>query len=271
MQYTPDLRPAGARSYEPLALATQTTARNVDQLLRFYRWTGEPRFLARVPEALAWLESCRLPPLPAGDGREFPTFVEIGSNRSLFLHRTGSNAVNGRYFADRDPGRTLGHYASLRPIDLDGLRARYEQTKALAPAAAVRDSRLLAAAGVAPARSFTPSERATSDPNAFEAADELPLAARARVLVRSLNEAGYWPTRLLMTSNPYSGDGPAQPAPGDFGSALVGDSTDTSPYRNPDRVMGISVATYVRNMGVLIRFLEQDTGRSGVSSWGRGR
>ena len=114
-QYTPDLSPAGARTYEPRALATHTTARNVEQLLRFYRITGDATFLARVPEALDWLDRVALPPGLASPSRTHPTFIEPGTNRPLYVHRTGSNVVNGRYFADYDPEKTLGHYGGVPP------------------------------------------------------------------------------------------------------------------------------------------------------------
>ncbi len=46
------LAPIGARTYEPDALTTHTTANNIAQMLNFYEWTGERRFIERVPEAL---------------------------------------------------------------------------------------------------------------------------------------------------------------------------------------------------------------------------
>ena len=55
LQYTPDLKPAGARTYEPNALVTHTTATNIELLIRFYRLTGDAKFLARIPDALEWL------------------------------------------------------------------------------------------------------------------------------------------------------------------------------------------------------------------------
>ena len=103
LQYTLDLKPAAARSYEPLALATHTTAANVKQLMNFYRLTGETKFLARIPEALDWLESVKLPASRVRQGRAYPTFIEIGTNRPLYVHRRGSNVVNGRYYADYSP------------------------------------------------------------------------------------------------------------------------------------------------------------------------
>jgi hypothetical protein len=59
-QYTMDLKPAGARTYEPKSLSTKDTAANIRQLIAFYRATGETKFLDRVPEAIDWLDSCKL-------------------------------------------------------------------------------------------------------------------------------------------------------------------------------------------------------------------
>lgn len=250
MQYTPDLEPAAARTFEPKALATHATARNVDQLLVFYKETGDPRFLARVPEVLAWLESCRLPPERWVDGRAFPTFLELGTNKPLYLHRTGSNAANGRYFANHDPAHTVGHYSSFREIDLDGLRRRYEEAKAApAPAPATAETGL--------ARFYTLKERSTSDRNDVEDPNAPSLNTRAADLLKALEPSGWWPTPLRMTSHPYRGPARQVAAAGDFGGTFVGDETDTSPFRDPAPVTGISTIGYIRNMGVLIRWLEE--------------
>ena len=45
----------------PRRCTPRTTASNVEQLMDFYRMTGDRRFLARIPEALDWLETVRLP------------------------------------------------------------------------------------------------------------------------------------------------------------------------------------------------------------------
>jgi hypothetical protein len=44
--------------------------------------------------------------------------------------------------------------------------------------------------------------------------------------------------------------------PGDFSRTMVGDETDTSPYFAAAPVMGISVGAYLRNMDLLVRYLE---------------
>jgi len=75
-------------------------------------------------------------------------------------------------------------------------------------------------------------------------------------VIASLNSEGYWPSLLRGTSHPYKGDGPKEVAQGDFSRTQVGDESDTSPYRSPERIMGISTDTYIRNMGMLIRYLK---------------
>ncbi|TFI56903.1 pectate lyase [Sphingomonas parva] len=252
LQHTLDLEPAAARTYEPKALATHTTASNVEQLMDFYRMTGDSRFLARIPEALDWLESVRLPDGVGPANRRFPTFVEIGSNRPIYVHRRGSNVVNGEYYWDYSPEATLGHYSAFRNIDVPRLRRDYAALKAMPVAEATKNSPLLAAAQGAPLpRYFVSGGMVGSDLNA--GAD----AGSPRELIRSLNAQGWWPTPLKATSHTYKGDGPATPVPGDYRSTQVGDETDTSPYNTDTPVTGISTATYMANMAALIRSLDQ--------------
>jgi len=242
LQYTLDLRVAGARSYEPRALVTHTTAANLRQLMNFYRLTGDRRFLARIPEALDWLESLRLPPDPTRRGRDFPTFIEIGTDRPLYVHRRGSNVVNGAYYVDYSAEAPLGHYSAYRAIDIPALRREL---------AGVRPAPRLDAPGHALLpRYFVTDLDAGSDLNAA-AGGSTPAA-----LIRTLNAQGWWPTPLAATSHPYRGPGPATPPPGDFRTSRVGDDSDTSPYLADRPVTGISTATYIANMARLIRALQ---------------
>jgi len=241
LQYRLDLRVAGARSYEPRALVTHTTAANIRQLMNFYRLTGERRFLARIPEALDWLESLRLPPDPARRGRDFPTFIEIGTNRPLYVHRRGSNVVNGAYYVDYSPQAPLGHYSAYRAIDIAALRREL---------ADVRAGPGLGAPGHAPLPLYFVTELdAGSDLNASA-------GGTPAELIRTLNAEGWWPTPLAATSNPYRGPGPATPVAGDYRTTRVGDDSDTSPYIAERPVTGISTATYIANMARLIRALD---------------
>jgi hypothetical protein len=250
-----DLKPAGARTYEPKAFVTHTTAANIAQMMTFYELTGDDRYLARLPEAMDWLAAVKLPTEQAHDGKAWPTFIEIGTNQPLYIHRRGSNVVNGEYWADRDPAKTLVHYSSFRKIDLDGLRKRYADLKAR-PVAEVTAKSPLKVRGQPLPRYFSLGEVSVSDlnVNAIGAkgavTDDQVAALGAR-----LNAEGWWPTPLLATSHPYSGDGSPTPAPGDFSQTRVGDATDTSPYIDPDPKIGISTGAYIENMIAMIRWL----------------
>ena len=249
MQHTLDMKPAAARTYEPLALTTHTTADNVRALMAFYRETGDRRFLARIPEALDWLESVRLPADQVKNGRAFPTYVEIGSNRPLYVHRRGSNVVNGEYYSDYDPGNVIGHYGQTRAINLQKLRDEYTALAALDPAQVKRDSALESATRGPLPRYFMQRIGEVSDLN---------LSANGKTpaeLVASLNADGYWPTPLVATSHPYHGDGAATPPAGDFRTTRVGDDSDTSPFIADTPVIGISTGTYIEHMSRLIEAL----------------
>jgi PelA/Pel-15E family pectate lyase len=240
LQHTLDLQPAGARTYEPKSLATHTTATNLGLLLRFYRLTGETKFLARIPEALDWLEKLALPPGVAPPGRTHPTFVELGTNEPLYVHREGSNVFNGRYFVDKNPKGTIAHYSSFRNIDVAGLRKQYEAAKNTSPAEVIKTSPLKLGAGKVPLAKYYTLSGSPGDP------------AKA---IAGLNPQGYWLAPLGNNSHPFKADGSKAAQPGDFSQTFVGDASDTSPFPDP-KLMGISVDAYVRNMGILIRALE---------------
>ena len=81
---------------------------------------------------------------------------------------------------------------------------------------------------------------------------EPPTPGRTQELIASLNAEGYWPTPLTATSQPYAGEPPAAPSPGDFSQTLVGDRFDTSPYVTDAPVTGISTGTFIQNMSALL-------------------
>jgi PelA/Pel-15E family pectate lyase len=253
LQHSTDLKPAGARTYEPKSLATHTTASNIDQLLNFYGLTGDAKYLAPIPEALQWLDSVKLPAELASQRGGYPTFVELGTNKPLFIHRTGSNVVNGRYFADYNPKNTIGHYSSFRAVNVAGLRERYEKAIATPPAEAMKNSPLRPGAP----RTELPRIVGSRGGGGFgRGGPGGTVEERAAQVIAALNADGAWLSVLRSTSHPYKGDGPKDVTAADFGSTQVGDEYDTSPYTSNERVMGISVATFTSNLGALIRFLE---------------
>ena len=70
-----------------------------------------------------------------------------------------------------------------------------------------------------------------------------------------MNQEGYWPVKLHYTTNSYRGGSPATVAAGNFSNTNVGDQWDTSPYETDDPVTGVSTGAYIKNMGVLIKYL----------------
>jgi hypothetical protein len=217
--------------------------------MNFYRLTGETKYLARIPEALEWLDTVRVPAGQERGNRAYPTFIEIGTNRPIYVHRRGSNVVNGEYYWDYSPEATIGHYSAFRAIDVPALRREYERLRATSPAELRASSPLLATQAQPLPRFFVSGEEAGSDLNAGG-------GGSPRELIRSLNARGYWPTPLRATSNPYIGPGPAVPPPGDFRTTHVGDPSDTSPFNTDNPLIGISMAAYIANMARLIRSIE---------------
>ncbi len=250
-----DLKPAAARSYEPLAFVTHTTANNVSQLMNFYELTGDRSFLARVAEALDWLDSVRLPVGVASQTRTHPTFIEPGTNKPLFVHRRGSNVVNGAYYVTDRLDGAIGHYAPTRVVKTEALRRRLARLQAMRPEEASRHSPLKASQPLP--RFFTTQNIEVSDLNSNQGAGlaDAPTEADIAKIVGDLNHDGWWPTQLVATSHPYAGPGPATPAPGDYSTARVGDRTDTSPFITDTPPTGISVGAFIQNMAALTRYV----------------
>ncbi|MBP2336598.1 hypothetical protein JOF41_002776 [Saccharothrix coeruleofusca] len=264
--------PAGARSYEPRALATHTTQTNVRQLFHYFRLTGDRAFLTRVPEAIAWLDSCPLTDQQVAEnpllaGRTHPTFVELGTNRARFVHRFGSNVRNGAYYFDHDHRRTLSHYSAGRAVDTASLRATYDELMSLSDeqVADLRARSPLSGGAIPLPRFFSLRDLELTD--LFRDAP-LPLPAvtdaEAGGLVADLGDKDHWLTPVDAVTNPYRGAPPATPYDGQaYMSKHVGDLHDTSPYdpRTPpeeppyqpqERPLVISTSAFVANMSKLV-------------------
>lgn len=273
--------PAGARSYEPRSLATHTTQTNVQQLFNYFRLTGDRKYLARVPEALAWLETCRLTPQQIADnpllggGRTHPTFIELGTNQGRFVHRYGSNIWNGAYYFSSDHRATPSHYSAGRNINIAGMRATYEQLNAMTDAQVadlVARSPLHNKKPRALPKYFSIREVDFADLYAGAVMTTPTVTeAQAQAVVDDLGSKNHWLTRLPQVTNPYKGNGPSTPHLGnEYMSKHVGDVYDTSPYdaADPPRIdpyvvreqpLGISTANWVSNMGRLIAFVSPVT------------
>ncbi len=271
--------PAGARSYEPRSLATHTTQTNIRQMFNYFQLTGDRKYLARLPEAIAWLKSCPLPADAAaknpllGGGRTHPTFVELGTNEGLYVHRYGSNIHNGAYYVDKDYTNTVSHYSAGRPIDIAGLETTYNKLSSMSDTAVAElaaRSPLKAASGTLRALPTYFSIREVDFPDLFSGAVMVtPVVPESEVatLLNELGSRNYWTSPVPEIVNPYQGDGPTTPYTGTaYRSKHVGDVYDTSPYPadNPpevppyvkkDKPQFIVTADWIRRMGRLIAFV----------------
>ena len=257
LQYTVELQPAAARSYEPKSLSSSTTANNIMQLIKFYYLTGDRKFLARIPEAIDWLESLKFESTSATEGRQFPSFIELNTGRPLFTHRRGSNINNGQYYLDYTPGNMLAHYKSATNIDIARLKQAYQTAVSTDPDDARKHSPLTPGVKLDLPRYFTLGKVSFSDLNFRAQKISITHSLNQRVIetMKSFHSDGYWPTPLYYTTNPYLPAPAKSTSTDEYANTMVGDQWDTSPYPIENPVMGISTAGFIKNMGTLIEFL----------------
>ncbi|MCL2027457.1 MAG: pectate lyase [Bacteroidales bacterium] len=227
-----DLLPAGARPFEPAGYASHGTAEMIQNLLYFYRLTGNTKYMARIPDAFAFLESIAIPESEWGDFEErrrprregqilCPTFVEIGTNKGLYLKRTPGDIRTGHYYVDYDRTNLITHYSSVRTVDLAALKAEYQELMNTPVEELTRNS---------PLKSTTLTEypkyysRWTNGASTEE---------NVRRIVGELQNKSYWPGPLQGVASEYVGFGP---------------------NRLPDEV--ISCWSYIRNMTTLMNYLK---------------
>ncbi len=78
-QYDADMQPAWARKFEPPAITGGESHGVVRALFRLYRETGDKKYLAPIPRAIAYYRSSVLP-----DG-QLARFYELKTNRPLYF------------------------------------------------------------------------------------------------------------------------------------------------------------------------------------------
>ncbi len=250
-QYDMELNPAGARSYEPLALLPSTTYENAMLLLEFYKITGNQKYLKQVPAAIEWLENTKLPEEKTAEGRyTHSTFIEVETGRPIYVHRKGSNVIHGYYYTDYNDDKLLSHYGGKTNIQIEELKQEYASLSSMSRDEAMADSPLMAgefAADLAPQKHY--------DLNRFSF-DRIPDPARVEEIINSLDSQNRWLTNRGMTSNPYVGDGQNQELTDEYASMHVGDITDTSPYRDTTGQEYISTGLYTMNMKLLVNYIK---------------
>ncbi|WP_440905111.1 pectate lyase [Catenovulum sp. SX2] len=245
LQYTLDLQPSAARSYEPLSLSTSATASILDLLMDFYLVTGNSEFLQGIDESLAWFDLVKLPAAEIKNNRTHPKMVEIGTNKTLYLHRTGSNVTNGRYYIDYQPANQVIHYPSIGRFEIAELKSKYQNILQNPIEKPKLQHGLII-------------ENLPKLPDLFVVKRYAKRSNKSvEQVLQSLNQQGYWPAKLRYITNPYIGPSPAEVAQGEYSTTYVGDKYDTSPYPATDKVEGIDLREYIKNMSLLLKNLEK--------------
>jgi len=254
-QYNLQLEPAGARTYEPASLLPRATYGNAMMLIQFYEYTGDRKFIARIPDAIRWLGKTRLSPNMTENGKyTHSTFVEADTDKPLFVHRKGSNVNYGYYYVDNSDKNLLAHYGGKSNINIDKLKEEYNRVSALSPEEVTKDSPLNP---VSFQGEGTPQTYYKLNRDSYPLSDSATL--KVKEVINSLDGHNRWLIKHAMISNPYMGDGQNKEATNDFASTHVGDKTDTSPFRDPSEQDYISTAAYIRNMNLLMGYLRSTT------------
>jgi PelA/Pel-15E family pectate lyase len=259
-QYTPDeLQPAHARSYEPRSINTGTTVSMFNKMLRYYEMTGDTSYLQRLPEAIQFLESMKLPASLASEVRRtplqegeilLPRFIVPETGRPLYVHRKGGNVKNGTYYTDEDPHGTIAHYSSFMVCNPENMRQRLKEVRQLNQKDLARNQFF----------DNTPSHYPAYHYDLARFAGRGPMLPTTEQIIKTLNKEGYWLTPLRQVSNPFKPIPQEMASESDsreYTSTMVGDEYDTSPFTD-ESVKGISTQVFIRNMAILIQELRPD-------------
>jgi PelA/Pel-15E family pectate lyase len=258
-QYNMKLEPAHARTQEPAALAPEYTFDNVKLLLKFYRYTGDRKYLARIPDAIKWLKSTRLKnKTDKGEEDTFPFYVQIGTNRAIFVHRSGSNVRNGRYWWDYKGKNVLWGKPHL---NIKKLEKKYKRVSALSDKEATINSPLKVGKFL---KGKTPQEYYRLHPyfpsimNLELLSTQNPKAAdkaEVKKIISSLDNQNRWLIKHTWISPPYSIKN------GEPTNTSLLETTDGEAIVDSTNQQYISTKRYIRNMEILISYINQSKNR----------
>ncbi|MBN1816939.1 MAG: hypothetical protein JW828_06235 [Sedimentisphaerales bacterium] len=122
-QYSHDMKPAWARSFEPPGICSYVTANNIRTLTDLYLYTENEQYLSPIPAAIEWLNHS-----PIGPNR-WARLYEVGSNRPIYGDRENGGKVFYDYAKISEKERTsygwqgeygigssIGYYQSAKEV-----------------------------------------------------------------------------------------------------------------------------------------------------------
>jgi len=166
-QYSHDMKPAWARAFEPPAVCSAATARNIRTLVDLAVYTRDAKYLKPIPKALEWLERSKLK-----DGT-WARLYELGTNKPIYGDR------------DRKVHYTLDEISEER-------RTGYSWQGGYGVASAAAYYRNVTATGLEAYAKQREAARKRKPSPASLAKREPSLAPRARKAVDSLDAKGRW-------------------------------------------------------------------------------
>lgn len=118
-QYNPQMQPAWARAFEPPSVCSNEGAAAMRLLVELYIETGEAKFLAPLPSAIAWYRRSEIAP------GTWARMYELGTNKPIFGDRDGKYYYRVEELsAERQTG-----YSWKGDYGVPGAIAFYEQVK----------------------------------------------------------------------------------------------------------------------------------------------
>lgn len=251
-QYNHQMEVSGARTYEPAAFSSRATFQNALTLLKFYQYTGDHRFLQAVTPAIEWLEKTKLPLQKTEGGRyTHATNIHLQTQEPIYVHRKGSNVKYGYYYTDTIDQHLLGHMSGKTVLNINLIKQEYERIKSI-PEKEIFKQAIFADIKIQQIYHPVSSIQIAK----AESMSFLPSKESVLRLLHNQSPSGAWYVKNAMISHPYKGDGIAQDPTDKFSSTNVGDSTDTSPYKDTSDQQYISTPAYIRNMKMLLSYLE---------------
>lgn len=243
MQYNMELQPAHARTYEPASLNPQYTFENCMQLMKFYKYTGDRKYLARIPDAIGWLERSRLPEkIIETEGRTHAFALDPESNTPLYPHRSGSGVSDGHYWIDNDDTNAYAYGYNTR-IDIELLKQEYTKVASMSPEEAIRCSPLRFR-GVKDGHSACPTDK--------DGAHSAVKTEALRSIINSLDKKGRWLSKHEWVSDPYHVEkGSAN------NTALHSEKISANGIVDASGQEYLSTGLYRKNMTLLLAYLSQ--------------
>lgn len=118
-QYDFQMHPAWARGFEPPAVDAYASQFVINELMKVYHATGNAKFLAPIPKALAYLQSSTLP------DDQLARFYEPQTSRPLYV-------TPGRQLTHSDASLLAGYFWKV-PSQVAALTRSYQRALATGP------------------------------------------------------------------------------------------------------------------------------------------